>query len=88
MGRKAVIKNKKGTLGGHRAILKATQRQIGGDHYRLPISPLKFILANKLNFVDANIVKYAVRKKKGESLKEKYDKIIHYAELGKELLGD
>ena len=88
MGRKAAIKNKKGTLDGHRAILKATQRQIGGDHYRLPISPLKFVLANKLNFVDANIVKYAVRKKKGESLKEKYDKIIHYAELGKELLGD
>ena len=82
------MRNKKGTLGGHSAILKATQRQIGGDHYRLPISPLKFVLANKLNFVDANIVKYAVRKKKGESLKEKYDKIIHYAELGKELLGD
>ena len=82
------MKNKKGTLGGHRAILKATQRQIGGDHYRLAISPLKFILANKLNFVDANIVKYEVRKKKGESLIEKYDKIIHYAELGKELLGD
>ena len=40
MGRKAVIKNKKGTLGGHRGILKATQRQIGGDHYRLPICPL------------------------------------------------
>ena len=71
------MRNKKGTLGGHRAILKATQRQIGGDHYRLAISPLKFILANKLNFVDANTVKYAVRKKKGESLKEKYDKIIH-----------
>ena len=82
------MRNKKGTLGGHRAISKATQRQIGGDHYRLAISPLKFILANKLNFVDANIVKYAVRKKKGESLKEKYDKIIHYAELGKELLGE
>ena len=88
MDKKTCMRNKKGTLGGHRAILKATQRQIGGDHYRLPISPLKFILANKLNFVDANIVKYAVRKKKGESLKEKYDKIIHYAELGKELLGD
>ncbi len=35
-----------------------------------------------------NIIKYAVRNKKGESLKEKYDKIIHYAELGKELLGE
>ena len=82
------MRNKKGTLKGHRSVLKATERQIGGNHYNLPSSPLKFILANKLNFVDANIVKYAVRKKKGESLKEKYDKIIHYAELGKELLGE
>ena len=82
------MRNKKGTLNGHRSVLKATQRQIGGNHYNLPSSPLKFILANKLNFVDGNIVKYAVRNKKGESLKEKYDKIIHYAELGKELLGE
>ena len=82
------MKNKKGTLKAHRSDLRATDRQIGGKHYQLPISPLKFILANKLNFVDGNIVKYAVRNKKGESLKEKYDKIIHYAELGKELLGE
>ena len=81
MGRKATLK-------AHRSDLRATDRQIGGKHYQLPISPLKFILANNLNFVDGNIVKYAVRNKKGESLKEKYDKIIHYAELGKELLGE
>ena len=80
------MKNKKGTLKARRGDLKATDRQIGGKHYQLPISPLKFILANNLNFVDGNIVKYAVRNKKGETLKEKYDKIIHYAQLGKELL--
>ena len=80
------MKNKKSTLKAHRSDLRATDRQIGGNHYQLPISPLKFILANNLNFVDGNIVKYAVRKKKGETLKEKYDKIIHYAQLGKELL--
>ena len=80
------MKNKKSTLKAHRSDLRATDRQIGGKHYQLPISPLKFILANNLNFVDSNIVKYAVRKKKGETLKEKYDKIIHYAQLGKELL--
>ena len=80
------MKNKKGTSKALRSDLKATDRQIGGKHYKLPISPLKFILANNLNFVDGNIVKYAVRKKKGETLKEKYDKIIHYASLGKELL--
>ena len=69
-----------------RATKKATDKQIGGDHYKLTISPLKFILANNLNFVDGNIVKYAVRNKQGESLEQKYNKIIHYAELGKELL--
>ena len=79
MGRKATLKPQ-------RATERATQRQIGGKHYKLPISPLKFILANKLNFIDGNIVKYAVRSKNGESLEDKYNKIIHYAELGKELL--
>ena len=78
MGRKATLK-------AQRATERATERQIGGKHYKLPISPLKFILANKLNFVDGNIVKYAVRNKKGENQKEKYDKIIHYCELAKEL---
>jgi hypothetical protein len=77
---------KKPSLKPHRATERATDKQIGGDHYKLPISPLKFILANNLNFVDGNIVKYAVRNKKDESLEQKYNKIIHYAELGKELL--
>ena len=58
------MKNKKGTFKALRSDLKATDRQIRGKHYQLPISPLKFILANNLNFVDGNIVKYAVRKKK------------------------
>ena len=87
MDRKNSIKvNKKSTLKALGSDLRATERQIGGQHYKLPISPLKFILANKLNFVDGNIVKYAVRNKDGESLEQKYNKIIHYAELGKELL--
>ena len=64
------MKNKKGTLKARRGDLKATDRQIGGKHYQLPISPLKFILANNLNFVDGNIVKYAVRKKKRRVFKK------------------
>ena len=79
MGRKATLKANTSTQ-------RATERQIGGQHYKLPISPLKFILANKLNFVDGNIVKYAVSNKDGESLEQKYNEIIHYAELGKEFL--
>jgi hypothetical protein len=30
-------------------------------------------------------VKYATREKEGETDQERYDKIIHYAKLGKEL---
>ena len=79
MGRKATLK-------AHRATERAIDKQIGGKHYQLPISPLKFILANNLNFVDGNIVKYAVRKKKGESLKTRYEKIKHYCDLAIELI--
>ena len=67
----------------------ALDKQIGGLHYKnSKIDPIELIVAHKLDFIDGNIVKYAVRNKKGESLKEKYDKIIHYAELGKELIGE
>ena len=81
------MKNKKGTLKAHRSDLRATDRQIGGNHYKkLKYQVSEFILGNDLNWIDANIVKYAVRKKDGETLKQKYNKIIHYAELGKDLI--
>ena len=69
----------------HRATERAIQRQIGGNHYKAKIQPIELIIAHNLDFIDGNIVKYAVRNKKGENLKEKYDKIIHYCELAKEL---
>ena len=72
-------------LNRHRATERAIQRQIGGNHYKAKIQPIELIIAHNLDFIDGNIVKYAVRNKKGENLKEKYDKIIHYCELAKEL---
>ena len=64
----------------------AISREIGGRHYnKLKTQPIQFITANNLDFIDGNIIKYAVRKKNGESNQERYDKIIHYAQLGKEL---
>ncbi len=82
MGRKTIIK---ASLEADTAILKATERQIGGNHYKGKIQPIELIVSHNLDFIDGNIVKYAVRNKKGEDLKEKYDKIIHYCELAKEL---
>ena len=78
--------NKNGTINEHTADSRATKEQSGGNHYlKLNIQPIEYITANKLNFIDGNIVKYATRKKDGETDKERYDKIIHYAQLGKEL---
>ena len=81
------MRNKKGTLKAHISTQRAIDRQSGGNHYKkLKYQVSEFILGNELNWIDANIVKYAVRKKDGETLKQKYNKIIHYAELGKDLI--
>ena len=86
MDRKNSIKqNKKGTIKAHRGLLKATQRQIGGKHYKnLKIQPNEFITKNKLSFIQGNIIKYVCRfdKKNGN---EDIDKAIHYCELLKEI---
>jgi len=70
----------------HRATERAIDKQIGGNHYKGKIQPIELIISHNLNFIDGNIVKYAVRKKKGESLKTKYEKIKHYCDLGIELI--
>ena len=79
------MKNKKGTLKAHRGHLRATDRQIGGKHYKnFKIQPIEFITANKLNFIQGCVIKYICRynKKNGN---EDLDKVIHYCELLKEL---
>ena len=69
----------------HRATEKATDKQIGGNHYKdFKIQPIEFITKNKLSFIQGCVVKYICRfdRKNG---KEDLDKIIHYCELAKEL---
>ena len=69
-----------------RAKERATDKQIGGKHYKeYKIQPIEFIVANKLDFIQGNIIKYALRNKDGENPDEKWNKIIHYCELAKEL---
>ena len=78
MGRKTTLKP-------HRATERATQRQIGGNHYKdFKIQPIEFITKNKLSFIQGNIIKYVCRfdKKNGN---EDIDKAIHYCELLKEI---
>ena len=59
--------------------------QVGGNHYKeMKIQPIEFIMANQLNFCEANIVKYAARHHaKGGA--EDIRKVIHYAKLLLEL---
>ena len=77
--------NKNGTLNEHTSPQAALKEQSGGNHYLdNAIQPIEYIVANKLNFIDGNIVKYATRRKEGETDEERYNKIIHYAKLGKE----
>ena len=68
------------------ASKKALDYQEGGSHYTtLAIHPVVYCYKNKLNTIDSNIVKYATRTKPGETTKNRYLKIIHYAKLGIEL---
>ena len=75
--------NVKGCVGSKK---KALDYQEGGKHYvQHAIQPVVYCMKNKLNTLDSNIIKYATRKKPGETTKQRYNKIIHYAKLGIEL---
>lgn len=66
----------------------ALQRQVGGTHYKdLRFQPIEYIVGNNLGFIEGCIVKYITRyAQKGGA--EDLDKVIHYAELLKELKYD
>ena len=76
---------KSSSLKPHTATQRAIDKQIGGNHYKGKIQPIEFIVANKLDFIQGNIIKYCLREKQGENPDEKWNKIIHYCELAKEL---
>jgi len=59
----------------------AIKRQVGGTHYnRYEIQPIDFIIANKLDWCEANAVKYITRWKDKNGV-EDLRKAIHYLEL-------
>ena len=59
---------------------KASDRQEGGDHYKLKIQPFDFIMENDLNFFQGNVIKYVVRYQKKNKI-EDLNKIKHYCDL-------
>ena len=43
---------------------------VGGGHYDLPIQPVDYIKANKLGFLEGNVIKYTTRYKKKNGLED------------------
>ena len=59
----------------------ATEKQIGGSHYKdLPIQPSEFIVQNKLDWYQGNVIKYVVRHDQKNG-KQDLEKAIHYLQL-------
>ena len=48
----------------------AITRQVGGKHYKGKIQPIELIVEHNLDFIDGNIVKYAIRKKMAKAIKK------------------
>jgi len=58
----------------------ATSRQEGGNHYKMPIEPIEFIIKNDLGFREGNVIKYVCRHK-AKNGAEDIRKAIHYLEM-------
>lgn len=58
----------------------STDKQVGGNHYQLPIQPIEYILANGLGYCEANVVKYVSRWRKKGGIQD-LKKAIHYLEM-------
>ena len=60
--------------------VKATDKQEGGEHYKLPIQPIEYITKNKLGYMEGNVIKYVTRHKSKNGA-EDIRKAIHYLEM-------
>ena len=70
----------------HRATERATDKQIGGNHYTgFKIQPIEFIVKNKLSFIQGCIIKYICRFENKNGI-EDLEKIKHYCDLQIQLL--
>lgn len=60
--------------------VKATDTQIGGNHYMAKVQPIDFIVGNDIPFREANIIKYVFRHKKKNG-KQDLEKARHYLDM-------
>lgn len=67
-------------------MMSSFETQVGGSHYKgFAIQPLEFIVANNLDFLQGNVVKYVVRYKDKGGI-EDLKKARHYLDLLIELM--
>jgi len=58
-----------------------TTAQVGGDHYtKLKIQPITYIRANRIGFVEGNIIKYVTRYKDKNGI-EDLKKARHFLDM-------
>jgi|TARA_R100000654_G_scaffold34275_1_gene59702 hypothetical protein len=61
--------------------LKATLKQIGGNHYKdCKIQPIEYIYANNLTYAEGNVIKYVTRSRRKGGRKD-LEKAKHYIEM-------
>ena len=53
--------------------------QVGGDHYKLPIEPWDYVVANNLGYLEGNVIKYISRHKRKGGIQD-LQKARHYIE--------
>ena len=59
----------------------ALEKQEGGSHYKdMIIQPVEYITANRLGFLEGNVIKYITRHQ-AKNGAEDIKKAIHYCEL-------
>ena len=62
-------------------VATALDVQVGGEHYKkMKIQPVEFIHANGIPFIEGNIVKYIVRWREKNGIKD-LEKVKHYVDL-------
>jgi hypothetical protein len=62
-------------------VATALDVQVGGEHYKkMRIQPVEFIHANGIPFIEGNIIKYIVRWREKNGVKD-LEKVKHYVDL-------
>jgi hypothetical protein len=60
-------------------MTKANEKQIGGDHYKSSIQHWDYVIANDLDYFQAQITKYVTRWRKKGGIKD-LEKALHFLE--------